>query len=164
MNDAKLTVSYPVKSFLLLCAVWTLASPAAAFAHVYVISSPTHEQTFAYGSERHQAWAMRGPDRHLALNTEFTNDPYVDRSNPRQYDDFVFNFPNVRLGADGVTFYYHAPNGRRVPVATRHKDFLGISEIHLLDGSQLYIKKPHGYLTLGLVVVEPSSATSTASL
>jgi hypothetical protein len=129
-----------------------VAAPLAASAHAYIITSPTHEQTFAYGSEGHQAWVMRGHDRHLALDTEFTNDPYVDRLSPRQYDDFTFDFPNVRLGADGRTFYYHAPNGRTVPVAERYHGFLGLEEVRLLDRSSLLMKRPHGYLTLALVV------------
>ena len=90
-----------------MLAAGALLLPALASAHLVVVSSPTHGQTFAYGSEQHQAWCARGPDRHLALTTEFTNDPYVDRNNPRQFDDFIFDFPDVRLGADGRTFYYH---------------------------------------------------------
>lgn len=141
-----------------------LATALPASAHIYVIPSPTHEQTFAYGSERHQQWLTRGPDRHLALSTEFTNDPYVDRTNPRQYDDFTFDFPAVRLGADGHTFYYHAPNGHVVAVAKRYKGFLGLDDVRLLDTSSLLIKEPHGYLTLALVVDRDHPTNSTASL
>jgi hypothetical protein len=141
-----------VRSIFLLLAACLGAAPLAASAHSYIIPSPTHEQTFAFGAERHQQWMTRGPDRHLALSTEFTNDPYVDRTEPRQYDDFTFDFPNVRLGTDGRTFYYHAPNGRNVPVAERYHGFLGLEDVRLLDRSFLLMKKPHGYLTLALIV------------
>ena len=123
---------------------------AAASSHLWIVSSPTHEQTYAYGEERHQQWTTRG--NHLALSTEFTNDPYVDRIETRQYDDFVFDFPNIKLGSDGRTFYYRAPNGRSVPVAIRHPGFLGFNEITLLNNSALVIRKPHGYLSLELLV------------
>jgi len=120
--------------------------------HSWVVKSPTHEQTFSYGSERHRQWITQGPERHLALSVEFTNDPYVDRIEPRQYDDFIFDFPEITLGKDGRTFYYHAPGGRSIPVASRHPGFLGIEEIKLLDTSLLVIQKPHGYLSLEIFV------------
>lgn len=128
------------------------ALPAAAAPRLYVVPSPTHEQTFAFGSERHQQWLARGTDHHLALAAEFTNDPYVDRINIRQYDDFLFDFPDIRLGPDGRTFYYHAPNGREVAVAERHPGFLGVNEVDLLPGSLLLMRSPHGYLSLSLLV------------
>ena len=150
---------------LFIIATGILAASLTASAHLYVIPSPTHEQTFTYGSERHQQWMTSGRDKHLALSTEFTNDPYVDRSNPRQYDDFTFDFPDIRLGADGHTFYYHAPNGQVVPVAKRSEGFLGLEEVRLLDTTVLVMKKPHGYLTLALVVDrDRESVSSTASL
>jgi hypothetical protein len=141
-----------------------MTAPLTAGAHIYLIPSPTHEQTFAFGSERHQQWLTIGHDRHLALHTEFTNDPYVDRTNPRQYDDFTFDFPDVRLGTDGRTFYYHAPNGRTVPVAIRYRSFLGLMDVRLLDTSSLLMKEPHGYLTLELLVDTDQRPSSTASL
>ena len=58
-----------------------------------------------------------GHDRHLAVLIDFTNDPYVDNDNPRQYDNFTFDFPQIKLGADGHTFYYLTPEGRSLPVA-----------------------------------------------
>jgi hypothetical protein len=152
-----------VKSIFLMLGACFLAAPLAASAHAYLIPSPTHEQTYAYGSERHQQWMTSGRDRHLALAAEFTNDPYVDRIETRQYDDFIFDFPNVRLGADGRTFYYRAPNGRSVPVAQRYSGFLGLDEVRLLDTSSLVITKPHGYLSLMLIVTD-RHPTSTASL
>jgi hypothetical protein len=152
-----------VKSIFLVLGACLLAAPLTASAHAYLIPSPTHEQTFAYGSERHQQWMTSGSDRHLALATEFTNDPYVDRIEPRQYDDFTFDFPSVRLGADGRTFFYHAPNGRSVPVAERSAGFLGLEEVRLLDTSSLVVAKPHGYLSL-LLIVTDRHPTSTASL
>lgn len=133
-----------------------------ASAHFYVITSPTHEQTFAYGSERHQAWMTSGSDRHLALSAQFTNDPYVNLVEPRQYDDFIFDFPNVRLSSDGRTFYYRAPGGRSVPVAERYSGFLGIDEVRLLDNAVLIMRRPHGYLTLNLLVNDrPAAATAS---
>jgi hypothetical protein len=153
-----------VSKFLFWIAAAAFAMPLVARAHLYLIPSPTHEQTFAFGSERHQQWLVAGSDRHLALATEFTNDPYVDRTNPRQYDDFTFDFPSVRLGADGRTFYCHAPGGRLVPVAVRYRGFLGLEEVRLLGTSELLMKKPHGYLTLVLLVDRNRHADSTASL
>jgi hypothetical protein len=152
-----------VKSILSLLVLGALTAPAIASAHLYVVASPTHEQTFAYGSEQHQAWVARGSDRHLAVVTEFTNDPYVDRIEPRQYDDFTFDFPNVRLGADGRTFYYQPSGGKAVAVAERYNGFLGLGEVRLLDNAILIIKRPHGYLTLNLLVND-RHAVSTASL
>ena len=138
----------------LICAVaFVLAAvPALAAPPVYVVPSPTHEQTYAFGSERRQQWLARGPDHHLALAAEFTNDPYVDRINVREYDDFLFDFPDIRLGRDGQTFYYHAPNGREIAVAERHHGFLGVDEVGLLPGSLLLMRSPHGYLSLSLLV------------
>jgi len=150
-----------MKAILRLLAASALLLPMLAAAHLFVVSSPTHGQTFAYGSEQHQAWLARGADRHLALTTEFTNDPYVDRTNPRQFDDFIFDFPEVRLGADGRTFYYHRPSGQPVAVARRASDFLGIDEVKLLPNAQLVIKSPHGYLSLDLLVDDEGFATTT---
>jgi len=136
--------------------------PLAASAHLVVVTSPNHGQTFAYGSEQHQAWVVHGPDRHLALRTEFTNDPYVDRDNPRQFDDFTFEFPQIRLGSDGRTFYYREDGGQAIPVAQRYQDFLGIDEIRLLDTAALVVGKPHGYLSLHLLL-EDDPAVAIAS-
>jgi hypothetical protein len=141
-----------VKGLAGFVALLLASLPAAATSRLYVVASPTHEQTFAYGSERHQQWLARGDDRHLALAAEFTNDPYVDRTDIRQYDDFVFDFPDIRLGKDGRTFFYYAPNGSRIPVAGRHTGFLGMDEVALLPGSMLLMKSPHGYLSLFLLV------------
>jgi hypothetical protein len=140
-----------------------LSFPVTASAHLYLVPSPTHRQTFTFGSEHHQAWQARGRDRHLALAAEFTNDPFVDQVDPREDDDFTFDFPDVRLGADGRTFYYHPGHGRDVPVAVRYKDFLGLDEVRLLDNAVLLMKKPHGYLSLALVINDRAE-TVTASL
>ena len=88
---------------------------------------------------------------------DFTNDPYVDKTNPRQYDYFSFSFPGVTLGRDGHTFYYRTPDGRSIPVASKHTGFLGINEIHLLPNADLIIDKPHGYLSLSLIVQDDGS-------
>jgi hypothetical protein len=120
--------------------------------HVWLVPSPTHGQTYTFGSEQHQQWLTRGADRHLALSTEFTNDPYVDLVETRQYDYFIFDFPNIRLGSDGHTFYYRTPGGKSVAVAVRHPGLFGLQEVTLLQNSVLVMKKPHGYLSLELVV------------
>jgi hypothetical protein len=78
----------------------------------------------------------------------------VDRSNPRQYDNFSFDFPSVQLQPDGRTFAYRTPDGGLVPVARRKSGFLGIEEIDLLPTSELIIRQPHGSLTVLLRVVE----------
>jgi len=133
--------------------VWGAIFPAAASTrHIWKVSSPDHGQTFAYGTEQSRVWASRGKDKHLALLLDFTNDPFVDRNNPRQYDDFTFHFPDVKLGPDGRTFFYHTSEGRSVPVAARRPDLFGIDEIKLLDSSYLVVKKPHGYVSLTLIV------------
>ena len=131
-------------------ALLLLLSAGPLSAAVTVVS-PDHGQTFAFGSERHREWLARGADRHLAIALHFTNDPYVDRDNPRQYDDFVFNFPNVRLGADGRTFFARDGHGGHTAVAERKRDFLGIEEIRLLPTSELLIDQRHGYLTLVVI-------------
>ncbi len=127
--------------------------PAKAYTqHVWQVISPDHGQTFTYGSEQSRVWVTRGDTKHLALLLNFTNDPYVDRNNPREYDYFTFNFPGVTLDADGRTYYYRTSDGRSLPVASKQSGFLGIDEIKLLGSSYLVVKKPHGYLTLTLVI------------
>jgi hypothetical protein len=124
------------------------------------IPSPDHEQTFAYGMEQNRVWAERGSDRHLVVLLDFTNDPFVDRVNQRQYDNFTFAFPDVRLGKDGQTFYFHAPGGPSIPVAIKRRDFFGINEIKLVPNASLVIVKPHGYLTLSILVSPQSTEAS----
>jgi hypothetical protein len=133
---------------------WLFLAPSAqAYTrHFWCVPSPDHEQTFAYGSEQRRVWATRGHDSHLAVLLDFTNDPYVDQTNPRQYDNFIFAFPNVTLGKDGHTFYYHTSDGRSILVASKSPDFLGINEIHLLPNAYLKVDKPHGYLSLSLLI------------
>jgi hypothetical protein len=140
------------RAFLGACLILFVTQVQASSPQYYRITSPDHEQTFAYGMEQNRVWVMRGADRHLAIRLTYTNDPFVDRINPRQTDNFEFHFPAVRLDAEGHTFYYHAPGGQLVPVATRKPGFLGIDEIRLLPTSDLDIQKPHGYLTLVLTV------------
>jgi hypothetical protein len=121
--------------------------------HFWTLTSPDHEQTFAYGMETNRVWAQRG--HHLQLQLNFTNDPFVDWDNPRQYDNFTFSFPNVKVGADGNTFYYQTSGGRSIPVAKRKSVFLG-TEIKLLPNAELKVLKPHGYLTLVLLIEDPA--------
>ena len=138
---------------LALLGAFILAPSAQADTrHVWRIPSPDHEQTWAFGSEQRRVWAERGSDRHLEVLLDFTNDPYVDRESPRQYDYFSFSFPGVTLGKDGHTFYYHTPGGRSIPVASKRPDFLGIDEIKLLPNAILIVDKPHGYLSLSLAI------------
>jgi hypothetical protein len=120
--------------------------------HFWREPSPDHEQTFAYGTETKRVWDERGPDRHLVVLLNFTNDPYVDRDNPRRYDNFTFSFPGVTLGKDGRTFYYHTSDGHSIPVADKRPNFLGINEIHLLPNASLIVDQPHGYLSLALII------------
>jgi hypothetical protein len=143
---------------LAVAAAWLFVGPCAqAFApHSWRIPSPDHEQTFAYGTEQNRVWAERGRDRHLVVLLNFTNDPFVERSNPRQYDNFIFAFPNVTLGKDGHTFYYRTTDGRTIPVASKQPHFLGINEIHLLPNASLVVAQPHGYLSLTLLVLDPT--------
>jgi len=118
--------------------------------HIWTVASPNHEQTFAYGSETNRIWADR--NGRLVLLLDFTNDPFVDRDSPRQYDNFTFSFPGVTLGKDGHTYYYHTPDGRSIPVAAKQAVFLGFKEIRLLPNATLIVDKPHGYLSLSLVI------------
>jgi hypothetical protein len=88
---------------------------------------------------------------HLAIAMNFTNDPHVDIVNPRQYDDFIFDFPDVVLGRNGRTFYYQPPGSAHpVAVAERSRGFLG-DEVRLLPSAQLLVRAPHGYLSLILL-------------
>ena len=145
--------TYP-RFWTVLVGAWFLLSAVAQAGapHFWRVASPDHEQTFAYGSEQNRAWAERGNDRHLVVLMTFTNDPYVDRQFPRETDDFTFSFADVKLGPDGHTFYYHAADGRAIPVANKHASFLGIDQIRLLPNVELEIRKPHGYLTLTLLI------------
>ncbi len=128
-----------------------------ALSDLWRIASPDHEQTFAYGMETNRVWAERGRDRHLTVLLSFTNDPFVDRQNPREYDNFTFGFPSVRLGSDGHTFYYKTSGGRSIPVAEKRADVLGIHEIKLVPNAVLVIHMPHGYLSLEIVPGEALS-------
>jgi hypothetical protein len=142
---------------------WLAIGPGlhASSPHDWSVSSPDHGQTFAFGSEKNRAWMARGRDRHLALALNFTNDPYVDVDNPRRYDNFIFNFPQVTQGKDGHTFYYRAAEGRPVPVAVRQPGFLGFEQVRLLPNAFLMIDQPHGYLSLSLLLRDaPFTASS----
>ena len=143
-----------VKRFLpgFALAAWLFVAPSVQAADSWRVTSPDHEQTFAYGSETNRVWAERGRDRHLAVLLNFTNDPFVDRQNIRQYDNFTFSFPGVTLAKDGRTFCYHTPDGRSIPVASKRADFLGINEIRLLPNASLIVEQLHGYLSLVLSV------------
>ena len=148
-----------MKRFLvaaLLAGIGSLAfatTPARAFTqHVWMVTSPDHGQTFTYGTEQRRSWTALGRDHHLALYLDYTNDPYVGWNEPRQYDYFTIEFPTIKLGPDGHTFYFHTSDGRSLPVATRKAGFLGIPEVKLLPSSHLTIRKPHGYLTVTLMI------------
>ena len=146
-----------VQGWALVVGAW-LCGPACAFAdspHDWRIASPDHAQTFSDGMEQNRVWAERGRDRHLVVLLEFTNDPFVDRQNPRQYDNFTFSFPDVTLGKDGHTFYYRTPEARSIPVADKRADLFGIDEIRLLPNASLIVGQPHGFLSLTLVVRNP---------
>jgi hypothetical protein len=129
-----------------------ICSGGLARAETWDVPSPDQNQTFAYGSERSRQWFAQGG--HLALAIHFTNDPYVDTINFRQYDDFVFNFPNLTLGKDGKTFFFHPAQNRPIPVAVK-RGLLGTS---LLPSSYLSVSKVHGLVTLTLVVSDSVSA------
>jgi hypothetical protein len=120
--------------------------------HSWEIRSPDHEQTFAYGMEQNRVWKQWGRNNHLALLLSYTNDPFVDRTNPRQYDNFRFDFPQVTLGRDGHFFFYRTPDGRSVPVAKKSPDFLGVDEVSLLPNADVVVDKPHGYITVTIEV------------
>ncbi len=143
----------------LALAAWLAAMPPAFAANFTFlrITSPDHEQTFAYGLERDRVWAQWG--RHLALLIGFTNDPDVDYSTPRQYDNFRFDFPSVRLGADGHTFYYRPPGGGVIPVAVKRPDFLGVEEVHLLPNVVSVVDRPHGTITVYLDILGVAQLT-----
>jgi len=128
---------------------FALAAPAFAKDYSWKIASPDHEQTYAFGSETHRAW--QNWNGHLALLLTFTNDPFVDRDNPRQWDNFRFDFPGVRLGSDG-TFYYQTSDGRRIQVARIRPGFLGFDEVHLLPNAEVIVLRPHGCITVYLNV------------
>lgn len=137
---------------LAVCLLWAFSCSRVYASHVWFVTSPDHEQTFAYGTESHRSWSARG--NHLVLFIGYTNDPFVDQDNPRRYDSFSFDFPQVKLQPDDRTFSYRAPGGHLIPVARRHPGFLGIEEITLLPASDLLIGKRHGYLTLSLQILD----------
>ncbi len=141
---------------LLAFAAWLAVAPSAfaSGTHFWRLVSPDHEQTFAYGSETNRVLAEWGRDGHLAVRLNFTNDPFVDWDNPRQYDDFRFDFPAVRVGADGRTFYYRTSEGRAIPVAVKRADFLGVEEVRLLPNASLVVARPHGFITVYLNVLD----------
>jgi len=136
---------------LVLAAVLFGHLPAHAAQHVWEVTSPNHGQTYAYGSEQSRTWKMVPPANHLALFTTYTNEPFANGSNIR-YDNFTFNFPQVKMGPDGETFFYHASNGLNLPVAAKRPGFLGISQIKLLPTAFLRVRKVHGYLTMTLII------------
>jgi len=136
---------------LTLLALFAWGSPAQARQTIWRVISPDHGQTYAYGSEVRQSWAMLGPDHHLALYAKYSNEPYAEGAG-RRYDDFTFNFPQIKLGSDGQTFFYHASNGSNLLVARKKPGFLGIPEIKLLPTAYLVPQKIHGYVTMTLVI------------
>ena len=137
---------------LALLALIALAAPASAATHFWQLRSPDHGQTFTYGTETNRVWKQWGS--HLALLLDYTNDPFVDYNDPREYDNFRFDFPNVVLGADGRTFYYHTADGRRIPVATKQPDFFGIDEVKLLPNASVVVRLPSGYISVYLNVLD----------
>jgi len=142
----------PTRRALACAWICLILAARADSPHLWRIASPDHDQTFAYGSEQRRVWAERGWDHHLVLLINFTNDAYVDQNFPRQYDNFEFAFPTVRIGRDRRTFFYQTADGPRIAVAEKRPDFLGLEEIHLLPNAALLIDKPHGYLSLTLMV------------
>ena len=130
------------------------ASAHGATRHAWRLQSPDHEQTFVFGTETNRVWTQWGRDRHLALLLNYTNDPYVDSDNPRRYDNFRFDFPQVRLGKDGRTFYHQTPDGRLIPVAQKRPNFFGIDEVRLLPNADVVIDLPHGYITVSIILEE----------
>jgi hypothetical protein len=133
--------------------IWnSVVEARVAASPVWSITSPDHAQTFSYGTESRRQWSARGNPQHLVLFLDYTNDPFVDRSNPRQYDSFSFDFPKVKLQPDGRTFSCRAPDGRLVPVAISKSGFLGLREIELLPSAHLIVAMPHGSITLTLQI------------
>ncbi len=138
----------------LVASILFFSAPCALAAkrHVWYVVSPDHGQTFSYGTEQSRVWSTWGRNRHLALQLNYTNDPFVSRTEPREYDNFIFNFPNVLLGKEGRVFYLHTQDGRNIPVAAKQDAFLG-TEIKLLPNAELQIKKLHGYLTVTIMIL-----------
>jgi hypothetical protein len=124
---------------------------ARASQQIWYVTSPDHGQTYAYGSETKHSWAKLGPNGHLALYATFSNEPFAQGASSR-YDDFTFNFPQVKLGPGGHTFFYHTSSGLDLVVARKQSGFLGITEIKLLPTAYLVVKKSHGYVTMMLVI------------
>jgi hypothetical protein len=141
---------------LLVVGLWfSFTFAQASGQHFWRVRSPDHGQTFAYGTEQNRVWKQWGRDNHLALLLNYTNDPFVDRSNPRQYDNFRFDFPQVTLGRDGHFFFYRTSDGRMIPVAQKSPDFFGVDEVKLLPNAGVIINKPHGYITVTLEIEDP---------
>jgi len=132
-----------------IAATYLLGSMLMSEARTWDVVSPDHPQTFAYGSERWRHWTISG--QHLGLALEFTNDPYVTSAEPRQYDDFLVDFPEIKLGKDGKTFFYRTGDGKEFAVAEKRRGFL-FDTVALLPSSALLVEKEHGLLTLDLVV------------
>lgn len=133
---------------------WLGISPALEARTLFIVS-PDHAQTFVFGTETQRAWTEIGPHKRLGLILHYTNDPYVDRDNPRRYDSFIFSFPSVELGADGRAFYYRAPGGHLVPVARKRPDLFGFDEIKLLPNARVEVNSPDGFLSVTIVVFPP---------
>jgi len=138
-------------SLVVLVATTVIMTSFPIRAAVWFVASPDHGQTYAYGSEDSRVWKALGSNRHLALLATYSNDPYAEGPN-RRYDYFTFNFPHVKLGSDGQTFYYRSPEGHALPVASRESGLFGVEEIRLLTTSYLIVAKEHGYLSLTLAV------------
>jgi hypothetical protein len=151
----------PKTLLLLIAGAWIAAmTPGVAdSAHFWRVFSPDHEQTFACGMETNRVLKLwRG---HFAILLTFTNDPYVDYNNPRQEDNFRFDFRMIRIGANGDTFYLHTDDGRRIPVASLSHDFLGFDEVRLLPNATLFVERPHGYITVHLDVIDPDGLATS---
>lgn len=142
-----------VVSALVVGAWIAFAPPALAKNYFWQLTSPDHGQTWAYGTENNRAWKLWGG--HLALLVTYTNDPFVDWQNPRQWETFRFDFPRVRIGSDGRTFHYHTADGRSIAVAAIRPGFLGIKEVKLLPNANAVVNTRGGYLTAYLNVFDP---------
>jgi hypothetical protein len=134
-----------------ILAVIFVMGPVRAFGGQWLLVSPDHDQSFAYGSEMSRQW-VESPPGTLALTMVFTNDPHVDQVKPRQYLDFIFHFPQLHLDRKSQIFFYTAPDRRSIPVARINGGFLGFKAIDLLPLCRVEVKAHRGFLTVILLV------------
>jgi len=124
-----------MRPFLFVCVALTF-SPTITWAktaqHAFLVESPDRSPVAVGGPQAKRSWLMQGKDKHLAVA--------ISRSHGAE-TTVTFNFPQITLGKDGVTFFFRNPEGNLMPVATQKVNPAGSREVSLLKTCFLLVGK-----------------------